>query len=707
MEVHEVETVSLRNGQVEVELGREHGELNTVRHRGLDIDLVTERRLCENFRILLPLPHRRGHYIEGSRQRLARMDVGPDGNQAVLEWTGLTSSEGTFDVAFRLRVQVGPDCVEFRASVENNTSLTVEEVLCPAIGGIDGRETPGEWRAHHANWVGTGVEWPVYEEFPGSYLGPAEPVWFAEYPRRMSMPWLDIYDASRRVGVTLADLDARPAGAISAVYAQLFPCTAWRGGRQCWPSRHEAGEEPVALTLGWSRFPFVQPGARWESAPVILRFHTGTWWQAAQQYRQWFDQVMPFPVDKRNSWLSKQDAWQSTIINYPEGTVNVRFEDLPRLAEAALSAGIHVLQLDGWHAGGIDRNYPDYRPDPVLGSEEDLRSAIARCRQLGVHVLLFANLQWANIETGWYRDELDRYAVKDPRGFARNTVGWEYHTLLGLAGECESRMVVMDPAHEAFGQIITRQLQGAIDLGADGLQIDKLGAGLAVDYAPGLPAGADEAVMKGAWTVLERLYRQVVARPGEVALAGESHWDRAMPFIDASYSRFFSETHLPTTAVAFPEFRQTSCIVGKFDRSMVNNCVRYGHVINLEMGCLHGNASDAPELAGYVNTVLSLRRQLSPVLWDSRLAEPAEVGLELETDESLHCSVHRSLGQAGGAVVLNHFQTVPLKGHLKLGSLEGELRLFRPGEPAEVVGTEVDVSVAPDELVVIAWGAAQ
>ena len=100
---------------------------------------------------------------------------------------------------------------------------------------------------------------------------------------------------------------------------------------------------------------------------------------------------------------------------------------------------------------------------------------------------------------------------------------------------------------------------------------------------------------------------------------------------------------------------------------MVNNCIRYGHVVNLEMRCLHGDASDAPELARYVGTVLSLRRELSSVLWDSRLIEPIEVGLELDTDEGLHCSVHRSLGAAGGAVVMNHFQTAPLKGHLKLG----------------------------------------
>ncbi len=64
-------------------------------------------------------------------------------------------------------------------------------------------------------------------------------------------------------------------------------------------------------------------------------------------------------------------------------------------------------------------------------------------------------------------------------------MGWEYHTLLGLAGDCDSRMVVMDPAQAAFGAIITDQLEGAMNLGPDGLQIDKLGAGFAVDYAGG------------------------------------------------------------------------------------------------------------------------------------------------------------------------------------------------------------------------------
>jgi hypothetical protein len=227
-----------------------------------------------------------------------------------------------------------------------------------------------------------------------------------------------------------------------------------------------------------------------------------------------------------------------------------------------------------------------------------------------------------------------------------------------------------------------------------------------MDYAaPALEPG--EAVMKGAWGVLERLHRRVRDRPAELALASESHWDRAIPFVDASYSRFFSEAHLPTTAVAFPEFRQTSCIVGHYDRAMVNNCVRYGHVVNLEMRCLHGDASDAPDLAGYVREVLALRRQLSSVLWDSRLAELSEVGLEIEADEGLHWSVHKSLRSSGGALVLNHFKEASLKGHVRLDGVTGDVRLYRPGERPEAISSTTDVEVPHDSLVVLAWEASK
>jgi len=699
-----VADIALSNGTVEVVFDSEHGRITSLRHRRLGVELVQERRLAESFRILVPLPEWRGHYLRGSSQALRSGHVADDRRSATLQWAGLESPAGRFDITVRMTVVLDGDQVQFRTEVDNRTDLTVEEVLCPALGGLRADEEAPAWRIHHSNWVGVGHEWNVYEELPGSYLGPDEPVWQAMYPNGMSMPWVDIYHADRRVGAMIADLNPSPAGAISAFRAQLSPATTYRGARQWWPTRREAGETPVGLTVGWSRFPFVDPGRSWQSPPVVVRFHEGTWWEAARIYRRWFDATMPYPATRPRSWLNGQDGWQSTIMSYPEGTVTARFSDIPRLAAAARSAGINVLQLDGWDVGGIDRDYPEYRPDPRLGTADELRSALQRAREMGVRVLLFANLQWASIETDWYRDELHEYAVKDPRGFARNSMGWEYHTSLGLAGQCESRMVLMDPGRPGFNRIIREQLEGVVGLGPDGIQIDKLGAGFAIDYAAGPGAGRDASVATGVWDVVRALYEANQGRGGGLGLAGETHWDRTMPFIDASYARFFSEEHLPTTAVAFPEFRQTSCIPGRYERAMVNNCLRYGHIVNVEARYLHGSADDIPELAPYVRAVLELRRNLRPVLWDSELVEPGVADVKVDSDDGLLSAVHRSREKPGaGAAVLNHFERDAKSAELRIDGGHRDAVLWRPGEAPTAIQLPAKVDVGPDEVVVATW----
>lgn len=687
---------------LEVEIEPEHGRFLDVGHRGLGISLVRERRLAENWRLLVPLPGWRGHYIRGSEQRVSHIEPSADGRSAVVVWSGLRSSQGEFDITVRLEAVLDGDDARFRLIVENRSGATVEEAIFPAIGGVANPDERSDWLLHHTTNVGVGNEWPVFDEFPGTYLGPAAPVWFRAYPRLMSMPWVDLYDRSRRRGVMLANLDPRPAAAYSMVFAQLFPCSNWRGARQYWPDRSQAGDEPVGMTLGWACFPFLQPGREWTSPPVVLHFHAGTWYAAADYYRAWFDRTMPYPIDKSSSWLAQQDAWQSTIISYPEGTVGYRFQDLPRLAAAASKAGIGVLQIDGWDQGGIDRDYPVYVPDPRLGTAEDLRAAIAACRAQGVEVLLFANLQFAHIETEWWRDELHRYAVQDPRGNVRNSMGWEYHTLLGLDNQCEPRMVAIDPAHTEFDRIIRSQLLGVAHLGPAGMQIDKLGGGGGIDYNPDLAQPRDEALVGGVWRSLERFLTQARAGNPDFRLAAESHWDRIIPLVDASYSRFFSEQHLPTTGYTFPEYRQTCCIVGHYDLGLVNNCLRYGHIVNVEARCLHGSADDAPALARYVQEVLALRRSLRDVLWESRVEEP--IGIEVSGDKDVLLGLHRSRLGPRSALVLNHFVREARTARVDLpGERTTTATIHRPGEQPRQVAVPFEVSLEPDQVAVAVW----
>ncbi len=64
-------------------------------------------------------------------------------------------------------------------------------------------------------------------------------------------------------------------------------------------------------------------------------------------------------------------AWQPIIISNPEDVTVYRFKDLPRLAADAKKYGVTTFEIQGWDTGGIDRGYPQYRPNPGLGTPEE------------------------------------------------------------------------------------------------------------------------------------------------------------------------------------------------------------------------------------------------------------------------------------------------------------------------------------------------
>jgi hypothetical protein len=688
--------IVLDNGKVRIEIEREHGCIVRFLHKSLEIELVGEPRLAENFRLLLPLPSWRGHYILGKEQRLN--DVAEHDNACELHWAGLQSSQGHFAIEVTQTIRLKDDDVIFQMEIVNHSSFEIEEVFNFALGGMANSEEREDWKLHWANWAGQGQEWSFYDSFPGSYLGPAEPVWHAMYHGELSMPWVDLYHARARKGVYIGNHDL--ATRQSMIWAQLIPCTTYRGGvgEQSWPDPALVGETPVGLTLAWNSLPFVRPGIRWSGPPIIFHFHRGIWWTAADYFRAWYNEH--WRIDKTGSWLTQEDAWQSTIISYPEGTIGYRFRDLPAMAKDAQKYGIHVLQIDGWHIGGIDRNYPQYSPDPRLGTWDELRQALAGCQGLGVHVLLFSNLQWIDIQTDWYRNELYRYAVRDPYGDIRGGMGWEYNTTLGLRNQTIYRTIIANPSRADFRRVILEQLHNMVLLGASGTQIDRLGAMGEIDYATDNPAPRNAALPAGVEATLQAFYQQAQQANPAFRLAAEIHWDRAVPFVDAAYARFFSRDHMPTFGHTFPEYRQTCCITGNWDYGLVNNSLRFGHIINVEARCLHGTASDAPALSQYVREALRVRRLLRERLWESQVVEAT--GVEVRGSPELLSTLHRSWEGKKQTLVLNHFATHELTAEITWPETSGRAMLYCPFREPEPVNLPATISIPRDAFVIVA-----
>jgi hypothetical protein len=210
--------------------------------------------------------------------------------------------------------------------------------------------------------------------------------------------------------------------------------------------------------------------------------------------------------------------------------------------------------------------------------------------------------------------------------------------------------------------------------------------------------------MQGAWETLREFLGRGRARNPRFCLASETHWDRAIPFVDASYSRFFSAEHLPTVGYTFPEFRQSCCITGHYDYGMVNNCLRYGHIVNVEARCLHGSAADAPKLAAYVREALRLRRSLWAVLWHSRVVEP--LGVEQRGDGEVLLGLHRSRTTGGAALVLNHFAPEARTAVIDLpGEAVDAVTVHRPFTAPSTGRLPLEVRLEPDEVAILAWEA--
>ncbi len=676
---------SLTNGRVTIAFEEEHGAITRFSHERLRIDLVQETRLAENFRLLLPLPTWRGHYIWGKDQTLAACDIA--GTRAVLTWDGLRSTAGSFDIAVRLIVELDGDDATFRLEVDNHSGYVVEEAWTPALGGMYNPTERDDWRfQYHQMWMAH--ERDFYAAFPHVGLGEAHPLWLHTYD---SLPWCDLYHTRARKGVYIGNHDLEPR--VSMIAQQLFPNHAFEDR---WPEPDEVpAGQAIGATLAWVSFPFVRAGEDWQGPPIVFHFHEGIWYAAADYYRAWFDRHFPF--DKSGSWLYHEDAWQSTIISFPDDTHNYTFADLPTIARDAKRYGINVIQIDGWDIGGIDRDFPRYTPDPRLGTRDELVAAVYACQEMGVHVLLFGNVQVANVETAWFKTDLSRYTLKDYWGNEPAPFGWGYHTCLGFTGLAAPKQVNMDLT-TPFRDVIAEQLRGMADLRPDGLQLDKTNAlhGLAFDAEQ----DKDLAFRRAMLTIMTeaKAYGQV-ANP-DFHLATEAWLDRMVPIVDAAYTRFFTRDHIPVLEYVFPEYRLTNCIMG-LDDGLINNCVRYGHILNIEARNLHGTASDEPVLAAYAAEVLRIRRRLRGVLWYGRLMEPRGVAVD---NPKVTFTLFTEARGGARALVLTHFERGAERVAITVEGAAGRrVRIHRPYHDVEDAAFPCTIEIPRNRLTVIEW----
>lgn len=679
-----------------------NGNLCGIKWHDPKIEIIQEPRLGENFRLRFPRPGNEANYFLSSQQKVARMEQRPNG--VTCHYDSLRNAREEIDVKVAYEIRAVEGQLEFSLEVANRTSLPLAEVLHGIIGGHNGLIHRQDTESLVPGLF-TNLAPDIFRGFSGSYGGGNLGIRYSaqgfQYTGfNLLMGWTEFYNPRVNVALHYAYHDPEPR--LAAVYYELRPFTKTAVVGDQWPTPADVPTgEPIGLTMGWLNFPYAGKGAA-RFGPVALQIHRGDWHDGSTLYRKWFDQH--FQVRRRPTWLRKEMAWQSVIISNCEDQVLYRFKDWPKLAADAKKYDVTTFEILGWNVGGIDRGYPQYTPDPRLGTREEFRQALAEIRCLGVHPLLFANIQVADTATPLFREKLHRYAVNGRWAPDYSLMGWGEGTISARLSLTRSNMTLVSPSHPAYRQLLVDQFVDRVRDGGEGFQFDKAGIISALDFNPDLPTSPDRSLPEG----MLKAYTEILATTREVnpnvAIASEMFWDRAFPFVDVSYARMNS-IDMPSTALkyTFPEWTATICAESPGDFNVMNNGMRYGLVWAVQPR--HYNDSmDEPltrPLSRYVQELIRIRAKHQDVLFFGRFRDT--LGAKVKGGPNVRYSVFEGMDKPGKACVVVNFGNAEESAEVTWEGGEGTpVEVLAPFQPEKRENLPVTVRLAPRTCAVVA-----
>ena len=601
----------LENDSLRVEFDPQTGSMIGLVDKIGAINLITEPRLAENFRLLLPMSDMRANYVLGLEQGPPEVEQTPDA--VTFRWKGpLTNERGEYDLDVTLGIELKAESLAFNCRVRNGTSYELAEVWFAMLGGMTGLAEGDAGRETMALAPAAGALWSqnLFADF-GNTRGQTLGIHTGEhgffYPGLMSMPWISFYDLNQDRGMYFAALE--DTARVKMIRFSLEPGLAEQRADGNWPRKDEVGDLPLGLVMNWTHFPYTKPGDTFQSASAVLRFHEGDWRESAALYRRWFDEHYPV-VEPGSTWIRRATAFFHPMCMLPEDNVNFRFKEIPAWAKSAVDHGVRSFMFAGWDKGGHDRGYPYYEPDPRLGTWQELEDGIRACHDMGMKVSFFVNCQPIDMTTEWYKKELHKYRILDPYGEQYFVINyWGMGTLSARSQFFTGTPYTeMNPAHPEVRALLIRQWRKLVEIGADGLHIDKFFQ-TPMDFNPRLKdTSPDLAHHEGVLKFVEELFTACREINPEFCISYEGRWDRLFSYTDTLW---WGGKESALNA-AFPQLSMVVGLEQPYDFNKFNGAVLAGQNVLVGPGN-YTKSMDYPPMkafAEYIGEVTRIREEL-------------------------------------------------------------------------------------------------
>lgn len=654
----------------------------------------TKPELGESFNLFVPTSDRSYNPVLGARNRLASFEKSADGRTLTLVWSHLESEyQGGLDITLHGTVRLADDAVQFEMTVENHSPHTVASLSWPIIGSIAGPDAVMKLSTWNYGNLSVMPLWNPASQNTG-YFG-------TDYPTRIldgrfilaSTPDQGLYvgahnqDAEENVKYMF---EVKPG--LENSFGDHNPKTTSMSGH------------PARLTMQVVHYPFLNSGESGPLAPIVLTPYRGDWHAGVDIYKRWL--ATWFHPEPMPSWSEDIHAWQQLQINSSEDDLRTQYAELPARVADDPKHGITVLQLVGWNHGGQDRDNPSCDADPRLGTTAELKDAIARMENMGIHVVLFAKYAWADTSTDWYKTELSRHMATDPYGDIYSWAGYRYQTPEQLGGINPRNLATACSNDAAWRKILAGEFQKVIDLGANGVLFDEAQHRHSSDYNLCFNPNHGHHVPATIWSgdiKLAKMYRSMIRDSvGEknFLFSGEEPEDVLEEAYSLSYLRI-TPGHIPEERYAFPFRPMMIAVTGFDDREMINEALMYRYILSYEPFNFKGDIRDFPLTVAYGEKVDALRRRYRDYLWDAEfrdtLGAKVWVGNALYRDYSVYA---RKDGRRG-MVIVNDNPDQAIRATVSLDRPAGHAFTCANPENPEATACGPSVTVPPRSAMVL------
>lgn len=682
--------ITLQDPKMLVSFDEETGAITRMVSKAENWTIERRAGLGISFRMLVPLPDRQDNFVLGPDQHAAQVKKISD-HEVVIVWDHLRSQHGgPLPVTFTADVRLEDGVLTFGGKIVNRSGLMIETVDYPYLGDLNPPSTHDALRVR-TMWYDDLQSQEIYPHF-GNSMG----YWGVNYPTKTFDSYRSLFcliqSGAKGMYVEMKNPDQpyliqytfeQHPGVLSTVSNRV-------------PVSDSLSGHPVHLEFRTCHFIYAHAHDTATLAPVVLQCYHGDWHAGVDLYKKW--RATWYRPAYIPEWVKDVHSWQQLQINSPVQDYRVPYEKLIEYGRECAENGVAAIQLVGWNDGGQDGGDPSLSVDPHLGTAAQLREAIAKIQAMGVHMILFGKLNWADMTTPWYKQELYKYEAKDPYGIPYYQDGYSYYTPVQLATINNHRRAIMDFSDPGYRALAAGQFRKLLSLGASGWLFDEVCHHGIVKYnfatghgytPPGFIYAGDMPMAKELRKVADSVSRDFI-------FAGEGPQDWLTQCYPFTYTRV-SAGSTPVQRYIDPRAPILVAVSGFNDREMLNLCLLDRYSIEYEPYNFKGHLTDFPLTLAYGKQIDSLRRKYRDYVWDADFQDTQ--GATVSANGAYKYAVFAGDNGEKAAVIINMESGKAITAHVAFPQ-SGPLRAATPEHP-DAQPTSGTLTIPPLSAVVV------